>query len=572
MSVCDALAAMVAVVRDEFECDRALDLLVVEVLRATRSRNAMIARMNDELGTLELRHGAGSDWTLAALNERIIVDVKGQGIIAQVAATGSSFYSGDVSKVPQYRNLFQSSRSELAIPIRDRYNRMRAVLNMESDVVDRYDANAMRMGEVAAALASFVLNREMMRTHQEALVRIGNAVGNAVDEEDLIQRILKVAGEVLHFQACSIFMYDSGSGLYMLRGTMGRLIDEVGLVGYAPGEGCTGTVCQSGIAMLLSEPQEHPQWTARHVELPGEDIASFLAVPIFYHGKSVGTIRALRRVAENKYLDNHFTPDDLQIFEAIAGQFSAGLERIRSIQKIVDVERMAAWGELSAKSSHMIGNRVFAIKGDVNELGHLLNDSSLDIDALREIQKSLGINVVRIEEILQDFRDFVSATNLNLEPADIEAVVREAVSEVFPRRSNVRLEFNIEESLPPVEVDKRKLRRALSELVENSLSFFEEGKLSVKVSRAPELLVRRRKLKANRPYIEIAVEDQGPGVQSDLKDKIFEPFFSSRPRGMGLGLSIVKGIFQAHGGTVYEDGSFGGGARFVMLLPSSAQS
>jgi signal transduction histidine kinase len=63
------------------------------------------------------------------------------------------------------------------------------------------------------------------------------------------------------------------------------------------------------------------------------------------------------------------------------------------------------------------------------------------------------------------------------------------------------------------------------------------------------------------------VADQGPGVAAGDKKSIFEPYRSSRPRGMGLGLSIVKGIIEAHGGRVYESGEEGKGARFMILLP-----
>jgi two-component system sensor kinase FixL len=71
----------------------------------------------------------------------------------------------------------------------------------------------------------------------------------------------------------------------------------------------------------------------------------------------------------------------------------------------------------------------------------------------------------------------------------------------------------------------------------------------------------------HRCFAQIAIQDSGPGVEVGKKALIFQPFYSGRVRGMGLGLSIVKGIVDAHGGQVYEAGEPGDGARFVILLP-----
>jgi signal transduction histidine kinase len=224
---------------------------------------------------------------------------------------------------------------------------------------------------------------------------------------------------------------------------------------------------------------------------------------------------------------------------------------------------MIAWGELSAKSSHMIGNRVFAIKGDTNELGHLLAEKDVDRDELKSLQQSLSTNVMRVEEILQDFRDFVSATQLHLQFGDVNAVVHETAEEIFPKRSKVKLELDLAEDLPGVEIDAKKLRRAIGELIENAMNYMEEGALRISTA-----IVDRTARQVKRKFVQIEVEDSGPGVNPESKRIIFQPFHSGRVKGMGLGLSIVKGIIDAHGGEVFEAGDPGKGAKFVILLPA----
>lgn len=570
MKLGQVLANLMEGVAVKWQPEEALDELARAALEHTRSRNVLIARMNDELGVVEFQNGAGRDWEEtddnAGLRLRLSRE-EGGGIVPYVAVTGKPFVTGDVDQEPLYRQLFGRSKSEIAVPIRDRHGRVRGVLNAESDIPDHYTDDDVQLCVALGSLASMVLEREEMGRREEALIQIGSSLDRAMSDDELIQQVLKVAGEVLRFQSCSIFLFDTTTEMFMLRGSVGQLRDKVGSVGYRAGEGCTGWVCQSGEAIRTGDPQKDPRWEGRILEFPGEQIAAYLAVPIVYRGRSIGALRVVRRQSENPYQDNRFTEDDLRLLTTIAEQVAIGLENVRSLEKQLRIERMAAWGELSAKSSHMIGNRVFAIRGDVNEFGHILAEASPSRDELAAIQRSLLTNVERIEEILQDFRDFVMATQLTTARADLNFVVRESVQEVFPRRSKVKVVFELAPDLPEVVIDVRKVRRAITELVENALSFFQEGVMSVATGRADADAVKRAKLSRAREYLKIEIADQGPGVKNELKSRIFEPFFTTRVKGMGLGLSIVKGILDAHGGTVLEEGAEGEGASFLMLLP-----
>ncbi len=568
MANAQQLARLLAKVATEPDCDRALDLITQGAIELTNSRHAMIALLNEDMGCLEVRYGSGDDFSEYAKDSFLPVDVGSEdGIVSYVAATGSTFVSGNVLEDPQYRKMFASTQSEVAVPIKDQNGRIHAVLNVESDRRDAYGNDEKELVIALSHLISMVLDQKAHSRREEALIQIGSSLDTALTEEALIDRVIQVADETLRFQACSIFLYDIRSDRFVLRGTSGRLKDRVGELSYERGEGFTGWVCETGQPILLDEPQQDPRWRGKYVEFPSEHIASFLAVPIAGRNGSMGAIRVLRRKTDNQYLDNRFTGDDLRLLQAIAEQVAAGLENIRSMEKIIRSERMIAWGELSAKSSHMIGNRVFALKGDINELFHMLEEPLVDTKELKSLQQSLSTNVTRIEEILQDFRDFVTATQLNRGPTDLNALVTETVEEVFPRRSKVELEVDLDSMLPVMSLDGKKLRRAISELIENSLNYMETGRLKVttKLSKGAEHLSSRTSRFLRLAQLDI--EDTGPGVDAEQKGLIFQPFFSKRVRGMGLGLSIVKGIVDAHGGDVFEAGEEGEGAKFVILLP-----
>jgi signal transduction histidine kinase len=214
---------------------------------------------------------------------------------------------------------------------------------------------------------------------------------------------------------------------------------------------------------------------------------------------------------------------------------------------------------------------VFALKGDLNELRFLLNEDKVDREAIMGIASSLEAGVVRLDNILHEFRDFVTATKLHLSKGDINEVVKSAAQALVPASSNVAIDFDFAPNLPEMTLDIEKVERAIAELVENSLHFIERGRIAVTTRHASiSDLVEAKLPTAKGDHISITISDEGPGVEENRKKRIFEPYQSSRPRGMGLGLSIVKGIVVAHGGRVFESGQEGKGAKFVILLPVEA--
>jgi len=133
----------------------------------------------------------------------------------------------------------------------------------------------------------------------------------------------------------------------------------------------------------------------------------------------------------------------------------------------------------------------------------------------------------------------------------------------------VELDLQLGESLPPVEADPKKLKRCMTELIENSINFQEEGgRISVSSSIGKHSAKKWLKPGGDPAnYVQVRFEDTGPGVKREDKARIFNPFHTSRAKGMGLGLSIVKSIIEAHDGVIFEDGTPGKGARFTILLP-----
>ena len=585
LAMTDALPLLHSLCRRAVETDNALALLEelnTQAMALIGADRAFVALANDDTGELNLVATAGAGWTDeframrlkigdASKNGHSRPPAEGRtGITSHVAATGRPYITGDVNADPYYFPFFDDVISEIAVALVDGNGRTQGVINCQSVARDHFHAHHLQILQTLADIAVMRLMMDNYRARETALVEIGKDLTALADTGHLMRRVVDVAAEVLRFEDCSLFVLDKDKNQLVLQASRGGLVPSIGQAVYPQGEGLTGWVGQHGMPIRITDLKGDPRWRGRYEEFPPEDVGAFLAVPIYGRNGVLGVLRVLRRKGVAPWFRREFTDDDESVLATIASQLGAALENSRILDRLVNTERMAAWGEMSAKAAHMIGNRTFAIKGDLNELEYRLSEPDDKRDSFRVLAEGIRRGIFRLEEILQEFRDFVRATQLSLSPCDLNDIVRQCVDESFPKRSKVTLTLELDPTLPPVLADAARLKRAFSELIENSVSFQPDGgTLLVRTCRTtPAEGQALAGLPRTRAYVQVEFADTGPGIADDLKPRIFTPFYTSRARGMGLGLSIVKGILEAHRGNVAEVGVWGEGARFLVFLPA----
>ncbi len=549
-----------------------------EALRATRGKRAFLARIEQETGELVVGETAGEDWTDEERKLRLRPHNQTErGITGYVAITGEPYLCADVRADPHYILSFADVLSEIAAPFFDAEGRVRGVLNIDSDHLDAFGPQDVVMLTTFANGIAASLAFDEFRQREQLLVEIGLELASTTDVNSLARRVVNVTALSLRCEACSVFLLDEPGESLVLQASSGSLRSQIGTASYRVGEGLTGTVASTGETIRLDDPRHDPRWIGRYPEFSPDELSAFLAVPIPGRERILGVIRASRPRSAPAWFRARFTESDERVLQTIASQLGNAVDNSRSLGRLVRSERMAAWGELSAKSAHMIGNRTFAIKGDLNELKYLMKSAAdpevlQNIDLLAEITglvDSVEHGVYKLEDILREFRDFVMATQLKTRETEINQLLRETMKETFPRRSKVMLVEEYAPELPLILCDSEKMKRALSELIENSVSFMPDGgTLTIRTALAtPDRLPKIARISRLQTYVEIVLADSGPGVASEHKERIFQPFFSSRVKGMGLGLSIVKGIIDAHQGAIREIGEPGAGAQFAIFLP-----
>ena len=548
------------------DLDQLLEALLGEGLEAVDATRGFVGVVNHDRGVVEVKITAGVGWDDLQDPPPIrISDEPGAGITGLVARTGVPYLTGDAPHDSHYVMYFPDVRSEIAVPLLSRQGRVTGVLNLETERPHAFSHRDRQLLVALASQGSIAISVANYRLREAALIEIGKELAGVAEMPELVRLVASRAPELLRADDCTLFELDRERGGLVVRAGHRRLAAMQGDLTYHLGEGLTGWVAEHGETIRLDHVSEDPRWRNLFPELPPEEIDAYLAAPIFAGEGLWGVIRVVRRRKPTATRPYRFTERDETLLVSLAEQVGAAV-RQRELQRAqVQMERMVAWGEMSARSAHMIGNKVFALKGRLNELQHLVEEEPLDRQGLRDAVARSRVSLSRLEEILGEFRDFVTATQLDRETLDLNEVMREAVEETVPEEGSL----HVEPAGEPLTIrgDAAKLRRAVAELLQNALSHAGKGgKVTVRTGKGTPPGFPATPTAEPGVYLE--VQDNGPGVSAEHKSRLFEPFFTTRAQGMGLGLSIVKGIVDAHGAAIAEIGRPDEGARFVIVFPA----
>lgn len=250
-------------------------------------------------------------------------------------------------------------------------------------------------------------------------------------------------------------------------------------------------------------------------------------------------------------------------------------ERVHQHRRLIKAERMSAVGGMAALLAHEVRNQLTSAK--------MLFQMDREARNLTESQaEHLGRAVDAIqgmEQMVEDLLAFAKPSPMRKEAVDLDELLSSAALQVKPMagEASVAVEVVNQAGQSRVSLDVDKTRQALVNLLLNAIHAAGGGgvaRLTVDWSR-PEAEVsgpsqrrgRRRPLTATR-FLAFVVDDTGSGVAAEKRSQVFEPFYTTRARGTGLGLATVKQIVKDYGGRVQIEDSPLGGARFVMIVPA----
>jgi PAS domain S-box-containing protein len=234
-------------------------------------------------------------------------------------------------------------------------------------------------------------------------------------------------------------------------------------------------------------------------------------------------------------------------------------------EQIRRADRLASIGTLAAGMAHEIKNPLVTIK----TFTQLLPEQHENEDFQRTFFELVGQEVQRIDAIVNRLLNFSRPAKVALKPVSLHEVIENALRLVERElvKENIRLESNLSAVRHIVEADSEQLNQTLINLFLNAVHAMEGGgTLSVRTSLADPQSVQLNG-QYDKPHIQLDVRDTGCGISADKLDKIFDPFYTTKETGVGLGLSVTYGIIQEHHGYIDVESEEGRGTVFHILLP-----
>ena len=241
------------------------------------------------------------------------------------------------------------------------------------------------------------------------------------------------------------------------------------------------------------------------------------------------------------------------------------VEQLEERERLRD--RLAALGEMAAAIAHEVKNPLAGIEVMAGVLKRQLAASTDAQSILGDIIKEAKMANAIVLEVLE----FVRPIRLQLERITLADIVRDAISmaESHVPRGTIEMVTRLPEDLPPIQGDPHQLRQLFTNLLTNAYEAM-NGKGIVLITATYMPPEEPSAIEGHAtPMILVEVIDNGPGVPADLIDRIFSPFFTTKPQGSGLGLAIVRKIVDAHDGQIDVSALAEGGTRFRITLPVS---
>jgi signal transduction histidine kinase len=237
--------------------------------------------------------------------------------------------------------------------------------------------------------------------------------------------------------------------------------------------------------------------------------------------------------------------------------------------ELAHLSRVAMLGELTAALAHELSQPLTAIQNNAGAGQRFLANPEPDLTELREALADISADTQRAGEVIRRLRGMLKrGAPVEFAPVDLNDVIRlvERLVRGDGVRHRVTLELRLAPDLPPAIGDRVQLQQVVMNLMLNAFAAMDHPEC-----RTRRLLVRSA-IAAHGQHLEVEFEDTGVGIAADVIDRLFDPFVTTKPDGLGMGLSICRSILEQHGGRLRPANNPAGGATFSLTLPVSRTS
>lgn len=403
------------------------------------------------------------------------------------------------------------------------------------------------------------------RIRLTALNRATQAMIATLDPDAVLTLAMAEARTMLDAEATAILLLDKNSDELSVAATA-NATSGVSIGARTPAnEGIAGWVVQNTQPALVQDVQSDPRFCDRVDALVGPRTLSLIAMPLEYRGTAIGVIEAVNKAS------GHFDEHDRELLSTLAGSAAIAIENARLYQaerelrrmveqsrlQLVQTEKLAATGRLAASLAHEINNPLQAIHNSLQ----LMLSFQLKADEQKEYLQIADEEIERLMGLVSSILEFARPPRREIQPTNLNDVVERvlALAGKYLQHRRIALKRDLATDLPPIMGASDELEQVFINLVLNAVDAMPEGG----TLRVSSWVAEDRRLA-------VAFSDIGQGIPPEHLDHIFEPFFSTRQDGTGLGLTVSQNVVEHHGGEITVQSVLGEGTTFTVWLPALA--
>ncbi len=400
------------------------------------------------------------------------------------------------------------------------------------------------------------------RARLAALNRATQAMIATLDPDKVLALAMAEVRTMLEAEATAIFLLDPAGEELRLAAVAGSASLPLG--SRVPvGVGIVGWAAQNAQPTLVGDVQSDLRFDERVDGLTGPNTRSLLAVPLKYRDSVTGVIEAANR--HGGAFDEH----DRELLSTLAGSTAIAIENARLYQaerelrklveqsqtQLVQTEKLAATGRLAASLAHEINNPLQAIHNSLQ----LMLSFQLEAEEQHEYLHIAEEEIERLMGLVASILEFARPPQQEMRTTDLNEIVERvlALAGKYLQHRRITVQHDLGSGLPRLLAAPDELEQVFINLVLNAVDAMPEGGVLRITSRL-----------AQDGRLAVTFSDTGHGIAPELLDRIFEPFFSTRDGGTGLGLTVSYNVVQRHGGEITVQSTVGEGTTFTVWLPA----
>ncbi len=399
----------------------------------------------------------------------------------------------------------------------------------------------------------------------ERIVKVSQILNSTLSLEPLLQIIIQAATELTDTEVCSILLLDKNTGELRFAEATGGISHTLKKITVPLEKSIGGWVIRKDRPLLIRDARNDPRWHKGVDESTDFETRSILGVPLKLRDATIGVLELV-----NKRDDSGFNADDIQIATTLSAQAAIAIENARLLDELQQAYRdlseideikndfvSVASHELRTPLAVILGYATFLrdnVSGQASEQLDIVLNSAIRLRVL--IDDMVNLRHIQAQKVQLEYEIF-SLKQL------IQNVIKEFAELISGKQQNITTKFSPADLPLNIEADRQKIYLIIANLISNATKFTsEKGRIHISVTQ-----------KGHKYWINVI--DTGVGIAQNNFTRIFDQFYQIEPslirkyQGMGIGLSIAKGMVEVHHGRIWVESVEGKGSKFTVVLPTA---